>query len=73
MKRKFVSIITVLLITIMLVACGGSSDSYRDTLESGQRKYYNGEKMTQQEYNAVKSFKKWEEKNGEHTYSDWDK
>ena len=32
----------------------------------------NKKKMTQQEYNAVKSFKKWEEKNGEHTYSDWD-
>lgn len=45
MKRKLVSIITVFLIMIMLVACGGSSsDSYRETLESGQRKAINGEK-----------------------------
>ena len=74
MKRKLVSIITVILIMIMLVACGrSSSDSYRETLESGQRKAINGEKMSQQEYNAVKDFNEWKEKNSEKTYEDWDK
>lgn len=29
--------------------------------------------MTQQEYNAVKDFNEWKDKNSEKTYEDWDK
>ncbi len=47
-------------------------DTYRDTLKSGLEKYYSGEKMDEKEYNAVKSFNKWKEKQGEKSYDDWD-
>ena len=47
-------------------------DDYRKTLEEGQRKYYSGEKMTKEEYNAVKGFNEWKSKQGSKTYSDWD-
>lgn len=52
---------------------GGSSsnDTYRQNLESGYEKYQKGEKMTREEYNAVKNFNDWKDKQGEKTYSDW--
>lgn len=50
----------------------GSNDTYRQNLESGYEKYQRGEKMTREEYNAVKNFNEWKDKQGEKTYSDWD-
>ena len=71
------SVWAVILVVILLLACVGScssdsDDEYRKTLESGQQKYYSGQEMTREEYNAVKSFNKWKENQGPKTYSDWD-
>ena len=65
----------VLVLVLLLGSCSNTSssrDSYRDTLERGQQKYYSGQKMTKEEYNAVKSFNKWKANQGEKSYSDWD-
>ena len=67
-------VILVVIAILLLGSCGSSSDDdYRETLESGQRKYYTGEDMTKEEYDAVKSFNKWKSKQGEKSYSEWDK
>lgn len=57
-----------------LGSCMGdsSSDDYSNTLKSGYSKYLTGEKMNRQEYNAVKSYNNWLDKQGEKSYSDWD-
>ena len=61
------------LILILIGACSSDSDDdYRKTLESGRAKYYTGQEMTREEYNAVKSFNKWKSNQGTKTYSDWD-
>lgn len=52
-------------------ACGGSDD-YKDTLNSGLEKYYSGEEMNKKEYDAVKSFNKWQDKQGEKKYDAWE-
>lgn len=53
------------------VACGGNDD-YENTLRSGYEKYQSGSPMTQKEYNAVKSFNKWKDKQTPKTYDQWD-
>lgn len=53
------------------VFTGCSNDRYKDTLNSGLKKYYSGEGMTKKEYNAVKSFNNWKSKQGEKKYSEW--
>ena len=72
---KFGIVIVVIVLLVLLGSCvgGNSDDEYRKTLESGQRKYYSGESMTRDEYNAVKGFNDWKSKQGEKSYSDWDK
>lgn len=71
-----ISVVVIIVIAILLLGSCGSSSSdseYRETLESGQRKYYSGESMTRDEYNAVKGFNDWKSKQGEKSYSEWDK
>ena len=71
-----VGIVVIVIIAILLLgSCAGSSsdDEYRKTLESGQRKYYTGEDMSREEYNAVKGFNEWKSKQGDKSYSEWDK
>lgn len=70
---------TILVIVGILVILGlfgscsrGGSSKYEDDLNSGMEKYYNGEKMNEDEYNAVKNFNDWKDKQGEKTYNDWD-
>ena len=65
-------VVSVIIVVLILGSCGDSSDEYRETLESGQKKYYSGEEMTREEYNAVKGFNDWKSKQGEKKYSDWD-
>jgi len=73
-------LVSIIIIVILLVSCGSwfnesrrrDQEEYRRTLESGQEKYYNGEKMTEEEYNAVKDFNSWKSKQGEHSYDEWD-
>lgn len=74
-------LIPIILVVWLFVSCSSSfsesrrkdQEQYRNTLESGQQKYYNGESMTQEEYNAVKDFNNWKDKQGEHAYDDWNK
>ena len=78
MNKKTSSAIIAFAIAIgvLLTSCGKpvSWDSeYGKTLKSGIEKYNNGEPMTKQEYNAVKDYKEWEEKNSEQTYDSWNK
>lgn len=61
----------IIILVILTLLSGGSDDSYRQTLESGQKKYYSGQPMTKQEYNAVKGFNKWKSSQGSKTYSEW--
>ena len=68
-----VAIVIIVLIALFGSCSSSSKDDYRKTLESGQRKYYSGEKMTKEEYNAVKGFNKWKSNQGSKTYSDWSK
>ena len=71
MKNRLLIIATIAIIALTLTGCSSSSDSYRDTLNSGLEKYATGGKMTKQEYNAVKSFNDWRDKQGGKTYDDW--
>lgn len=71
------STILIIILIILLVAgigsCGGDNDDeYKKMLESGQEKYYNGEPMTREEYDAVNSFNEWKDKQGSKTYDEWD-
>lgn len=69
-KKVFYMIIATTAIMFSLTACG--NDDYEETLKSGYDKYLNGEEMSREEYNAVKAFNEWQDKQGEKTYSDWD-
>ena len=68
-KGWIIAVIVVL--AILALFMGDSDDSYKNTLESGQKKYYSGQPMTQQEYNAVKNINKWKSSQGSKTYSEW--
>ena len=68
-----VAIVLIVLLFAIGACSSDSKDDYRRTLESGQRKYYTGEKMTREEYNAVKSFNNWKSKQGSKSYSDWNR
>lgn len=71
MKKYFV----MLLVSVLSIGCLCScthEDEYRKTLESGYEKYQNGEDMSKEEYEAVKSFNDWKEDNSEQSYDDWD-
>lgn len=63
-----------LLVLCMLSQCsqGSGNSSYENNLRSGYSKYQNGESMSKDEYNAVKDFNNWREKQREKKYSDWD-
>ena len=77
MKGLIATVVIVVLLLGMIGSCSGasskSSDRYRQNMESGLQKYYNGEKMNEEEYNAVKDYQNWKYKNSEHTYDDWNK
>lgn len=70
MKNAF-ALILALALSLLLCSCG--SDEYSNTLKSGLNKYYSGQTMTKQEYNAVKGFNKWQASQTPKTYSAWDK
>lgn len=75
MRKKVLKglfLVTVCIGLIGIFTGCSDDDTYRDTLKSGLEKYYSGEKMDEKEYNAVKSFNKWKEKQGEKSYDDWD-
>ncbi len=71
MCKCITAFITIFLILNCLTGC--TNDSYRETLESGQEKYYSGKPMTEKEYNAVKGFNDWKSKQSSKTYNEWDK
>ncbi len=72
-KKKATKGLIVLLLTAsfpaILVGC--TSNDYDETLESGYEKYVTGEEMTEEEYDAVKSYNDWADKQGEKTYDNW--
>lgn len=72
MKKKLVLFLAILGVAgIVLSGCGGESQYDKD-FQNGMDKYRNGEKMTEGEYNAVKDYQKWESKQGEKTFDEWD-
>lgn len=73
-NSKYRNIIALLIGTFLILMLGGcgSYDDYEDTLNSGLEKYQSGETMTKQEYNAVKSFNDWRDKQTDKTYDQWD-
>lgn len=68
--KKIIVVLLMGLFIFGVSACG--NDEYEETLESGYEKYINGEEMSEEEYNAVKSFKDWEDKQTPKSYNDWD-
>ncbi len=70
-KRNIIALLIGLFSILMLAGCG-SNDDFEDTLNSGLEKYQSGETMTKQEYNAVKSFNDWRDKQTDKTYDQWD-
>ena len=68
-KKFFAGSVFVVMMSLSLVGC---TNDYEDTLKSGIEKYDNGETMTEEEYNAVKNFNEWSDKQGEKTYDEWD-
>lgn len=65
------------IIVFIWLASGGykssnKSSSYSDTLRSGEEKYWSGESMTKEEYNAVKNYHNWLDEQGDKTYNEWD-
>ena len=72
-SNSFGKILIVLFILALLGSCSNYEDDYRDVLESGQQKYYSGQSMTKEEYNAVKNFNKWKANQGSKTYDDWNR
>ena len=68
-KKFFAGSVFVVMMSLSLVGC---TNDYEDTLKSGIEKYDNGEIMTEEEYNAVKNFNEWSDKQGEKTYDEWD-
>lgn len=73
MKKLAAGAVIVLLLCFLFGSCSNSSDEYRKTLESGQQKYYSGDSMTKEEYNAVKNFNEWKSNQTPKTYNEWDK
>lgn len=69
------AILAIIIIVIFLGLIGscssGGSSKYEDDLNSGLNKYYNGEKMNEDENNAVKNYNNWKDKQGEKSYDDW--
>ena len=72
MRKKLVIIFFSMIVASTFVACGSNND-YEATLKSGYGKYITGQSMSKDEYNAVKSFNNWKEKNSSKSYSDWNK
>lgn len=72
----FGSVVFVAVVSSAIMGCSSGSNDYENTLKSGIEKYENGEEMTQEEYNAVKNFNDWSEKQSEKqsekTYSEWE-
>lgn len=69
---------TILVIIIIVILMGligscssGGSSKYDDDLNSGLEKYRNGEKMNEDEHDAVNNFLEWEDKQKDKTYDDW--
>ena len=69
------TILVIIIIVILLGLIGscssGGSSKYDDDLNSGLEKYRNGEKMNEDEYDAVNNFLEWEDKQKDKTYDDW--
>lgn len=64
--------LTILGIMSFTSACSSGSDEYNKTLESGMQKYYSGDDMSKEEYNAVNGFLDWKDKQTNKTYDEWD-
>lgn len=70
--KKNTTIICIMTTIIFSFTSCNNDDEYRKTLQSGYEKYLNGEDMSREEYNAVKSFNDWKAKQGEKSYNEWD-
>lgn len=73
-KGKIIGVISIAC-TVALFTIGCNNDrkeEQRDRLESAYEKELNGEPMTEEEYNTLKSFHEWEDKQSEKTYEEWE-
>ena len=64
-------IIAIVIVFAGIGSCSNSNEKYKDTLDSGMKKYYNGDPMTKEEHDAVKNFNDWKNNQGEKTYDKW--
>ncbi|HIW21036.1 MAG TPA: hypothetical protein H9887_03320 [Candidatus Dorea intestinavium] len=74
--RNIGLVLVIMIAFIWLLGSCSNSDSssskYDQDLESGYEKYQSGEDMSEDEYNAVKNFNNWREKNTDKSYDEWD-
>ena len=64
-------IIAIVIVITVIGSCSNSNGKYKDTLDSGMKKYYNGDPMTKEEHDAVKNFNDWKNNQGKKTYDKW--
>lgn len=75
MKKRRILLICSLIIgvTLSLTACNEDRErEQRQRLESAYEKELNNEPMSEEEYNALKSFHDWEDKQNGKTYDEWE-
>ena len=69
-----IAIVVVIIFLMMMGSCvsSNSDEEYKNTLKSGYSKYLNGEEMSKEEYNAVKGYNDWLDKqDNSKTYNEW--
>lgn len=73
MKKKVILMgCTAITILFSIVGCGNDAkEEQGERLKNAYEKELNGEPMSEEEYNTLKSFHEWEDKQTEKTYDEW--
>lgn len=69
--ENIIAAIFVFVIAFLLNSCTNQELKYEKTLRDGLEKYYNGEKMTKEEHDAVESYHNWVDDQKEKKYDEW--
>lgn len=68
----FAGIVFFIICIFLLNSCNNSENKYEETLNDGLDKFYHGEKMTKEEYEATNEYFNWIDDQKEKTYDNWD-
>lgn len=78
-RKEHIKIIICVILAILgfatiipsLSSSNDDKSSYEENLRSGMTKYYSGEKMSREEYNAISNYMDWKDKQTDKSYNDW--